>query len=321
MKKLTKIMSVLLGGALAVAALLIPSFAVKASSATATIKLEDFTYQPDNSFIRTDSSIPLTITSTGGEFTINENASKVAVTLRRFIDLNDSGDNYKYNANTSRYYLGLSINGPLGETYTATFTDPMFNETVTVSFKPTSSLIRVWFFVDNTTAAIVGISKSEGVSEVGVKITGGRFAVEDTDWLEPLRTQLHIAADPEFGGNVNHTAEYTGDFALPTEIMAYIKAHEGVTLNYSFYVDDVLQTVTITSDNVVLEKGVDWYGFSYLLNHYGKGTKGASGGYTIVSGDTLTGIAKKFGTTVAALAAKNGIKNVDLIYAGAKIAY
>lgn len=144
---------------------------------------------------------------------------------------------------------------------------------------------------------------------------------ENTDWLNPLRTQLNIAADPEFGGNVNHTAEYTGDFALPKEVMVFIKEHKGVTLNYSFYVEDVLQTVTITSENVVVEEDVDWYGFSYLLSHYGNGAKGASGGYTIVAGDTLTTIAKKLGTTVEALAAKNGIKNVDLIYAGSKIAY
>jgi len=146
---------------------------------------------------------------------------------------------------------------------------------------------------------------------------------DDSDWLEPLRTQLRIAADPEFGGNINHTAEYTGDFALPTEIMQYLKDHPDTTLKYSFYVNDVLQTVTISGKDVVIEEGVDWYGFSYLLGHYGNGATAAtaSGGYTIVNGDTLTSIAAKLGTTVQALAAKNGIKNVDLIYAGSKIAY
>ena len=38
--------------------------------------------------------------------------------------------------------------------------------------------------------------------------------------------------------------------------------------------------------------------------------------YTIVRGDTLSKIANKFGTTVQKLAADNGIKNVNLIYAG-----
>ncbi len=38
--------------------------------------------------------------------------------------------------------------------------------------------------------------------------------------------------------------------------------------------------------------------------------------YTVVRGDTLSEIAQRFGTTVGALAAENGIKNPNLIYAG-----
>ena len=38
--------------------------------------------------------------------------------------------------------------------------------------------------------------------------------------------------------------------------------------------------------------------------------------YKIKSGDTLSGIAQKFGTTVSKLAQLNNIKNVNLIYAG-----
>ena len=48
------------------------------------------------------------------------------------------------------------------------------------------------------------------------------------------------------------------------------------------------------------------------------GGSGGSGAqyYTIRPGDTLSGIAVKFGTTVNALSALNGISNPDLIYAG-----
>ena len=38
--------------------------------------------------------------------------------------------------------------------------------------------------------------------------------------------------------------------------------------------------------------------------------------YVIKKGDTLSGIAKKFNTTVKELAKKNNIKNVNKIYAG-----
>ena len=52
-----------------------------------------------------------------------------------------------------------------------------------------------------------------------------------------------------------------------------------------------------------------------------KGTGGSSVGgtvttYTVVSGDTLSGIAARFGTTVSALQSLNGISNPDQIYAG-----
>lgn len=41
--------------------------------------------------------------------------------------------------------------------------------------------------------------------------------------------------------------------------------------------------------------------------------------YTVRRGDTLTAIARRFGTTVARLAADNGIKNPDRIYAGQRL--
>lgn len=42
----------------------------------------------------------------------------------------------------------------------------------------------------------------------------------------------------------------------------------------------------------------------------------AGGTYTVVRGDTLSGIAARYGTTVAALASLNGISNPNLIYVG-----
>ena len=47
-----------------------------------------------------------------------------------------------------------------------------------------------------------------------------------------------------------------------------------------------------------------------------KPTTQAAGTYTVKSGDTLSRIAAKYGTTVAKLAADNGIKNPNLIHVG-----
>jgi len=59
-----------------------------------------------------------------------------------------------------------------------------------------------------------------------------------------------------------------------------------------------------------------------LVNAELKGTKKTSTRtYTVKSGDTLSGIAKNLGTTVSALAKKNGIADVNKIYAGQKIRY
>ncbi|NWN81225.1 MAG: LysM peptidoglycan-binding domain-containing protein, partial [Bacillus sp. (in: Bacteria)] len=41
--------------------------------------------------------------------------------------------------------------------------------------------------------------------------------------------------------------------------------------------------------------------------------------YTIKSGDTLSGISKRFNTSIKTLQNWNGIKNPDKIYAGQKI--
>lgn len=51
-----------------------------------------------------------------------------------------------------------------------------------------------------------------------------------------------------------------------------------------------------------------------LVNGGGSGTV-----YTVKSGDTLSGIAAKYNTTVDALVKKNGIKNANLIYVGQRI--
>jgi LysM repeat protein len=61
------------------------------------------------------------------------------------------------------------------------------------------------------------------------------------------------------------------------------------------------------------------YAGQVLVIPGGEGSEGTSGGttsYTVVPGDTLSGIARRFGTTVATLAQLNGLTNVDVLYIG-----
>lgn len=58
---------------------------------------------------------------------------------------------------------------------------------------------------------------------------------------------------------------------------------------------------------------------NYIDNFEVAKTPTASGTYTVKKGDTLSGIAKRYGTTVKELAALNNIKNVNLIQVGQKL--
>ena len=59
--------------------------------------------------------------------------------------------------------------------------------------------------------------------------------------------------------------------------------------------------------------------YNEVQNKINSSSGGNAQYYTIKSGDTLSGIAAKYGTTVSQLQAWNGITNPNLIYAGNKI--
>lgn len=65
------------------------------------------------------------------------------------------------------------------------------------------------------------------------------------------------------------------------------------------------------------DAGYDYNAIQTIVNS--RLSKPSAEYYVIKRGDTLSGIAKRFGTTVNQLVAWNGIKNPNLIYAGQKI--
>ena len=141
------------------------------------------------------------------------------------------------------------------------------------------------------------------------------------DWLDDLRLQLQIAA--ELTGP--QTVKYSGDFALSYDIMLYLVEHPDITLIYTVTYEGVDYTITISDGSVLADPNIEWYGPLWLLANYG-GDKvpevlAGSGRYTVVAGDTLSGIAAKFNTTVEELVRKNGIENPNYIIVGQVIVY
>lgn len=140
--------------------------------------------------------------------------------------------------------------------------------------------------------------------------------------LESLMGQLRAAA----GVSGNTVVKYYGDFSLPYEAMKILKDHPNITLRYTMTANNERNTFVIGGSNVIADPAIPWYGPEYLKQHYGANVVAASGNatsgqYLIVKGDTLTKIAAKLNTSVEALAAKNGIKDVNYIVAGTTLNY
>ena len=145
--------------------------------------------------------------------------------------------------------------------------------------------------------------------------------IPEKDWLDDLRLALNIAN--ELGGP--QTVEYSGDFALSYDIMQYLVEHPDITFVYHVTYEGVEYTITIPGGSAIADPNIGWYGPLWLLANYGGENVpdiiAGRGRYTVVEGDTLSGIAEKFNTTVEELAKKNGIKNPDYIIVGQVIVY
>lgn len=82
--------------------------------------------------------------------------------------------------------------------------------------------------------------------------------------------------------------------------------HYEVNLSQSSIQNSAINLSTVSENNVEVLNA----------NNSSNDSSSQNSNYTVVRGDSLSKIALKYGTTVAALAAANNIKNVDLIYTG-----
>lgn len=100
----------------------------------------------------------------------------------------------------------------------------------------------------------------------------------------------------EWGGKV----KYSGQYGM------WQNSSTGKVNGISGWVD--MDTSYVDYPAIIKRKGLNGFGM--------ENTKPTVKTYTVKKGDTLSGIAKKYNTTVADLVKKNGIKNPNLIYAG-----
>ena len=118
-------------------------------------------------------------------------------------------------------------------------------------------------------------------------------------------------------------ATIRGSAALRLDFIKFLKAHPEVELTYILEYNDRVYNIVLRGDDIVIDERVPYYGPEYLIKYYyyrdRRDLKGT--GYVIQKGDTLSKLAAKFRIPIDVLAAKNGIKNKNLIIAGRLLYY
>lgn len=144
------------------------------------------------------------------------------------------------------------------------------------------------------------------------------------DYLDELRAKLKTAID--FGGE--QIVTWDEGTALPYDVMKALQDNPKITLVFSYTYQGLDYKVTIPGKDAKAFTAITWYGPLYLYENYGTlkpvtATSATTGNraYTVISGDTLSGIAKKLNTTVRNLVKLNNIKDPDRISIGQLIKY
>lgn len=144
------------------------------------------------------------------------------------------------------------------------------------------------------------------------------------DYLDPLREELK--AEIALGGQ--RTVTWDKGTAFPYDIMKTLQDNPGVTLIFSYTYENVDFKVTLNGKTIKAYTNIPWYEPLYLYAYYGgRGAvqnapvANANRTYTVVKGDTLTGIAIKLNTSVRHLVSLNNIKDPDRISVGQELKY
>ena len=153
--------------------------------------------------------------------------------------------------------------------------------------------------------------------------------VKYPDGFDELRGLLNKAISDAKSSGLEQKVTWDKGTSLPYDVMKMLQDNPKVTLEFSYTYQDQKYTVTIPGSRVITNPSIQWYGPVYLYALYGQNqkdtlpaqTSAATGTYTVKSGDTLSGIAKRLNTTLKHLKDANNIKDADKIKPGMVLKY
>ena len=149
------------------------------------------------------------------------------------------------------------------------------------------------------------------------------------DYFDELRTDLSAAV--KRGGK--QTVFWNKGTSLPYDIMRTLQDNSNLTLNFKYKYMGISYDVTIPGRAVKTNVNVKWYGPINLYGTYRRYSattsnptieqtkQQISGTYTVKKGDSLSGIARRFNTSVQHLVDVNNIPDKNRIRAGQVIRY
>ena len=118
----------------------------------------------------------------------------------------------------------------------------------------------------------------------------------------------------EFGTGEDRKKKLGGKYTEVQDLVNHIAAASTATL-----ADEVIRGEYGEGDTRKAVLGTRYSEVQSIVNQKLNGSSSQAQYYTIKSGDTLSGIALKYGTTTQKLTQLNGISNPNKIYAGTKI--
>ena len=198
--------------------------------------------------------------------------------------------------------------------------------TVKANFKRTSSSQTTEQSSEPTTTEETGAVESSNQKIDYPAPSADNKVVPDN--FSSLRAELSGAVSNAAKTGKPQTVYWNWGNSLSYDIMKMLQDNPNITLVFSYRYLGKDYKVTIPGSLAVANPAVKWYGPVLLNILYGSSKTTANNAntattrtYTVNSGDTLSGIAKKLNTTVRNLAKLNNIKDPDRISIGQLIKY